>query len=155
LSISNGLEQHLECVADVAEARRDRQHIDPIAVFTWDWVHTLLQSGVFTSEVEAFLHAAAPRGVTRAQIQHFLKDPEWRFPHFQRVKQRQLRRIFDERRVSSDDSEKIKCTSSELLGAYGMLRLLWDYTPTCPIVQHIPACSTSADRRFECSHFSG
>ena len=34
-------------------SRTDRQQVDPIAVTTYDWMHTLLQGGVLNEEVEA------------------------------------------------------------------------------------------------------
>ncbi len=96
--------------------------MSPIDNVTYDWVHTLLQHGVFTMEVEGFLQAAVPFGLSRGQIQDFLKDPAWRYQQFQMSKQRLLHRIFDERRAASDDKRHVKCTCAELMGVYGMLR---------------------------------
>ncbi len=103
--------------------QNQRQHFEPIEATTYDWVHTFLQGGVLNAEVEGFLSAGAPFGITRGAIQTFLKDGAWRFPQSANQKQRQAHRIFDERRRSDKEPEKLKCSCSELLGVYGMLRL--------------------------------
>jgi hypothetical protein len=99
-----------------------RAHIDWIGVCTYDWVHTCLQDGVYTIEVQAFLKAHARFGVTRGDIERFLGDEGWVFPMFSRTKSRQLHRVFDERRISAEKPDRIKCGASELLGLYGLLR---------------------------------
>ncbi len=109
-------------VASCSRAK-SRQHLEPIEVTTYDWVHTFLQGGVLNAEVEGFLLAAAPFGITRAGIQSFLKDGAWRFAQCANQKQRQAHRIFDEGGRSDKEPEKLKCSCSELLGVYGMLRL--------------------------------
>ena len=96
---------------------------DPIAAVTYDWVHTFLQHGVFTVEVEALLPCVRAFGVTRNDIQAFLRDERWCFPQFTRSKQTQLHKIFDQKRVSDTAPTKLKCSCSELVGVYGMLRL--------------------------------
>jgi len=100
--------------------------LDPVQAVTWVWVHTMLQGGVFTNEVEGLLAAAAPFGITRANIQEFLASDAWCFPGSTRQKQSQLYRIFDARRVSQDAPGKLKCTCAELLGLYGMLRFFFE-----------------------------
>ena len=111
----------------------ERQHINPIELVTYDWVHSMLQHGVFNLEVEGFLQVGSPFGVSRKQIQEFLQDPAWRYQHFESSKQRQLHRIFDARRVGSDDKGHVKCTCAELVGVYGMLRLFAHDVPTTPL----------------------
>jgi hypothetical protein len=32
-----------------------RPHVDPIGIMTYDWVHNMLQDGVFSSEAMAFI----------------------------------------------------------------------------------------------------
>lgn len=100
---------------------RLRELIDPTAVLTWDWAHTILQAGVMTIEMSLLLKACEPRGISRATMQAFLKDPSWSFPRSSRQKSLQLHRIFDERRVGSND-EKLRCSISELLGVYSLVR---------------------------------
>jgi hypothetical protein len=101
---------------------RLRPHVDPIGVMTYDWVHNMLQDGVFTAEAAAFVKACEPLGISRAAVQTFLKDEAWMFPMFGRGKAKQLHRVFDPHRISADKSDKIKCSCSELLGLYGLLR---------------------------------
>jgi len=111
---------HATFHALVREITRDC--LDPVAITTYDWVHTLLQHGCFIIEMEAMLVAAAGSGVTRAGIQKFLQNDSWRFPNAFGVKSRSLHRIFDEKRRSGTDRDKIKCSCSEALGVYGILR---------------------------------
>ena len=49
-------------------------------------------------------------------------DPAWCFPGCNAVKSKQLHRIFDDRRVSSDNPSRIKASCAELLALYGLLR---------------------------------
>ena len=92
--------------------------VQPIKTLTYDWVHTMLQGGVLTSEIEAVM---ASTSTPRERIQQFLADRTWMFPRASRDRARQLHRIFDERR-SGDDNTKVKASCSELLGVYGLLR---------------------------------
>lgn len=96
--------------------------VNPAMDVRYDWVHSLLQAGVLNAEVEALL-AVAP--ISRRELQAFLADPAWRFPHCQEVKQRSLHRVFDERRISEDEPDKLKASCSELLGLYGILRFFF------------------------------
>jgi hypothetical protein len=104
-------------------SRTDRQQVDPIAVTTYDWMHTLLQGGVLNEEVEALLSEAGSFGISRRAIQEFLRDQSWQFPQCSKSKSRQLHRIFDEKRQSATDPGRLKCNCAEALGVYGLLRL--------------------------------
>lgn len=87
---------------------------------TYDWVHTFLQGGIFQVEVELMLQAARGNSLmSRRDVQNMLQET-WRWPRHSAVKQRQLHRIFDDRRAGEDD--KVKCTCAEALGVYGMIR---------------------------------
>ena len=101
---------------------RLRPHVDPIGVMTYDWVHNMLQDGVFGAEARAFIKACEPLGISRAHVQTFLKDEAWMFPMFAKGKAKQLHRVFDVNRISADQPDKIKASCSELLGLYGLLR---------------------------------
>lgn len=89
-------------------------------VITYDWVHSALQQGVMTLEVEAMLSSTR---VERADLQRFLANAEWAFPQSTKMKAKGLHKVFDARRVASDEPEKIKASCSELLGLYGVLRV--------------------------------
>ena len=103
-----------------------RPHLD-VRCVTYDWVHTMLQHGVLVVESECMLSRCSGIGINRETIRMFLKDEAWIFPHASARQQRQLHRIFDERRASDQNSDQLRCTCSELLGAYGMLRLVFGF----------------------------
>ncbi len=93
-----------------------------MAITTYDWVHTLFQGGVFITEVEGFLKAAKNCGITRQGIQDFLRDESWTFPACRRGQSKALHRIFDDRRRSATEPDKVKCSCAEALGVYSLLR---------------------------------
>jgi hypothetical protein len=91
-------------------------------VTTYDWMHTFLQGGVLNEEVEAMMTEAGRFGISRRAIQEFLRDQSWRFPQCSKAKAKQLHRIFDEKRQSDKEPNKVKCSCAEALGVYGLLR---------------------------------
>ena len=93
-----------------------RPHLDPLGIATYDWVHTMLSDGVFSTEAKLFLKAAEPFGVTRSMVQDFLKAEQWQFPAFTRSRTKNLHLIFDVRRQSASEPDRIRCTCGELLG---------------------------------------
>jgi len=103
--------------------------MNAIEAVTYDWVHNMLQDGVFSVETRAFLNSAE---IDRATIKAFLEDTEWCFPKSRNIKSKQLHRIFDDRRASSKDPDKIKASCSELLGVYGLLRHFFERTHATP-----------------------
>ena len=102
--------------------------MDPVATTTYDWMHTLLQGGVFIVEVEAMLAEAAAFGVTRRAVQACLRDESWVFPSFTKTKSKQLHKVFDDKRQSVTDPGKVKCSCAEALGVYGLLRFFMEST---------------------------
>jgi len=100
--------------------------VNLVSATTYDWVHNMLQNGVFTVECEELLRAAEPFGVSRTMIQAFLGDSAWEYPQFSKSKTNQLHRIFDKRRIPENNPYKIKASCSELLGVYGLLRLFFE-----------------------------
>jgi hypothetical protein len=102
-----------------------RPLLRPTDILTWDWVHSMLQDGTLTVELELMLQATAPLGVTRESIHEFLKDESWVFPSWAKTKSKQLHRVFDDHRVG-EDPDKVKCSCAELLGLYGLLRLFFE-----------------------------
>ncbi len=107
-------------------------HMDPVAACTYDWVHSMLQDGVLTMEISAFLVAA---DVPRIDVSRFKKDDAWLFPKERRSHCKQLHRIFDERRMSATNPSKVKASCSELLGLYGLLRHYVECTVP-PVPEH-------------------
>lgn len=103
-------------------AHRDACNIaQPIQTMRYDWVHSMLQGGVLTSEVDALLELS---GTRREDLQKFLADASWSFPRNNLEKSRQLHRIFNARRSAEDGKTKASC--SELLGVYGLLRFFFE-----------------------------
>lgn len=124
-------------------------HVHLLGTVTYDWVHTLLQDGVFTSEVSVLLQACGQLEVGRREIEVFMADDEWRFPAFSAVKARNLHRVFSQFRISAADPDKIKCNCSELLGLYGMLRYFVETQvgPQVPIVRSDFPCTLNRGQR--------
>ena len=60
--------------------------------------------------------------VRREDIKEFLADESWVFPKFAQVKTKGLHKMFDPRRISQVDADKIKGTCSDFLGLCGLLR---------------------------------
>lgn len=83
-----------------------RSVVDPVRAFTYDWVHSYLQDGVFTIEVTELLRACAPFGVTFSALREYLKDQSWCFPSASKAKQAALYRVFDSWRSSAADSSQ-------------------------------------------------
>lgn len=103
------------------------QHMNWPHAVTYDWVHSMLQGGVFNREVECFLDASTTAGVTRDALQRYLQDPLWTFPHHHANACRRLHRVFDIRRVGDGESGmKVKGSCSELLSLYGLLRFFFE-----------------------------
>ena len=100
----------------------ERPFLDPCGVMTYDWFHNCLQDGMLTVELQLLLVACEPLGLTKAQVKADLQDPAWSFPSQVRGKARQLHRIFDPYRVCTTDPGRLKCSASELLGVYQLLR---------------------------------
>ncbi len=98
-------------------------HLDLPDIINYDWVHSALQGGVLTGEVEAMLATTA---VPRSDLQDFLADVAWEYPGARRQKSRYLHRVFDARRVATDSPERVKASCSELLGLYGLLRCFFN-----------------------------
>ncbi len=48
---------------------RLRPHFDPIGSMTYDWVHNMLQDGIFSAEAAAFMRACEPLGISRNDVQ--------------------------------------------------------------------------------------
>ena len=98
------------------------KHVALPDAINYDWIHSALQAGVFTHEVEALL---AVTRIRRDDLQTFLANPNWSYPNRSSQKARQLHRVFDARRVSDEEPDWIRASCSELLGLYGMLRVFF------------------------------
>ena len=68
------------------------------------------------------LRACERVGIRYRDVQDFLKNERWCFPHAANAKAKQLHRVFDSHRHSSVEPSKVRCSASELLGLYGLLR---------------------------------
>lgn len=99
--------------------RELRPHFPILSILQYDWVHTALQDGTLSEEAFLVVQAAKDLGITMQHLQTFMKDG-WSFPSASTSKSRVLYQIFDPRR--SPKEERLKCSASELLGMYGLLR---------------------------------
>ena len=106
----------------LGQDRALRPLVDIMQSGTWDWVHTLFQDGVLTTEVELLIEHCGSIGVTRIALQTFLRDLAWQFPLAQSGKAKQLHRIFDHHRQSATAATRVKASCAELLGVYGLVR---------------------------------
>lgn len=82
--------------------------VDPVATMTWDWVHSYLQDGAFTTEVTEMIRACGPFGVTFDHLKRYLKDDAWRFPAASRAKSSALHRVFDSWRSTAADPNQAR-----------------------------------------------
>lgn len=85
-----------------------RPVIDPVATMTWDWVHSYLQDGVFTTEVSEMIRACGPYGVSFEHLRRYLKDDAWRFPAASKAKSSALHRVFDSWRSTVADPNQAR-----------------------------------------------
>jgi hypothetical protein len=100
-----------------------RSQFDIVEVACFDWVHTQLQDGVLAKEVYMFIEALGALGVNMSSFEAYLSNRNWVFPKVSRCKAKALYRCFNEYRIrSSERADKLKCTASELLGVYGLVR---------------------------------
>ena len=83
-----------------------RGFVDPVRTMTWDWAHSFLQDGAFTTEVILLLKACEPFGETFPTLRDFLKGDRWRFPKATKAKSAGLYRVFDAWRSSSGDANQ-------------------------------------------------
>ena len=81
--------------------------------------HMVLKDGVFSIEVRAFMEAT---GVERDTLKTALQSTAWVYPKVHDFECKQLWRIFDHRRVSSQDPQKVKASCKELLGVFALVR---------------------------------
>ena len=87
---------------------------------TFDWVHTLLQDGVFPTEAALLLNKCAASGAfTIEEVEGALSDPAWQFCGADRKRLRKVGGIF----LRGGD-DKLKVTNSEALSLYGLLRVV-------------------------------
>ena len=92
-------------------------------VTRYDWVHVFLQDGILTNEAWGVVSAAVHVGVcSQTDVHDFLKE-EWVVPHHRRWHGRALHRVFNSYGARANEThDTIKCSASELLTLYGMLR---------------------------------
>ena len=80
----------------------------------------MLQDGAFTTEAWLYISST---GVSHADVHRYLSDESWCWPHSSHHKSAYLHKIFDTFRSSSSErADKLKASSSELLGLFGVLR---------------------------------
>jgi len=91
----------------------------PVDIVTVDWMHTALQGGFLT--VDVFL-ALKSCDIPFATMEAYLQT-DIRFPAMHHAKCRELHRVFDSfRERSSKRAQTMRCSCSELLSLYSLLR---------------------------------
>jgi hypothetical protein len=102
---------------------RLRLAIKPLQVGTYDWVHTLFQDGVMNNAVFLLLEACKQKaGLEMKELEVFFRQA-LSFPHMHHVKSSNLWRLFDEYHMGrSDAPERFKCSASDMLALYALLR---------------------------------
>ena len=110
-----------------------RSAVDIAQCVTMDWVHCLLQDGVFTIEAFRIIDAYRSPELNFSTVKAYLRA-NWCFPHYTKIKSSNLWKIFDGARASSSqEAEKLKASASECLGVYALLRhFLWTGVPRRP-----------------------
>lgn len=100
-----------------------RPHVEFQSVMRYDWVHTFLADGVLTCEAWRLIdQMGRERIATQADLHDFLKQ-KWRIPRHRRHNGRTLDRIFDAYNSRANEQARaLKCSASELITLYGMLR---------------------------------
>ena len=87
----------------------------------FDCVHTALQEGCTSHEMDLFLdHLSSKRDMGPRYWHNFLENG-WCFPAFQKQKGKALHELFSRRR-SDEQYKKVKARSSELLSLYALVR---------------------------------
>ena len=109
------------CFNGLVADRRLRVEFDIVQVVTMDWMHSALQDGFLTKECSLVVRACRSTGVTFEDLRLYLDDDQWTFPKAIGGKLKALSRVFSSYRVS-EDSDKLKCSASELIGLYAILR---------------------------------
>ncbi len=85
----------------------------------------MLQDGVLNVEAFLMIKACQPFGIGEEHLWSFLKDKKWQLPAATATKDKALFRIFDAyRRDAANEVQRLKCSASELLGVYGLIRHL-------------------------------
>ena len=95
-----------------------REHMHIQKMVQYDWVHTMLQDGVLSEETYRLIQSVSTFGIDMGMLQRFMQE-DWKYPAFH-AKNRYLHQMFDTRR--DPEQTHLKCSCSELLAAYGLVR---------------------------------
>lgn len=91
-----------------------------MTVTCFDWMHTYIVNGVFNSEVGYLMQALVEAGVTNKAVHDGLQRFTW--PKRARSTCVTGQNVFEKRK--RNDADLIKCTASEALALYPVLRVL-------------------------------
>ena len=129
ISKAEGLNYHAQALP---WRMRLRTTIDWLASFTYDWVHTMLQDGPMNIDMFLYLQTCQDF-LSFAQVEEWLLL-DWKFPAAYASKGHALWRIFCQWRKNGEgEHDKVKCSASELLGCYALVRLLFEVrVPAAP-----------------------
>ena len=84
--------------------------------------HRFAKCGTAASSLGFGTYRSGSLEAPREKIRTFLADKAWQFPSIHKHKSGALHRMFDPRRILSEDPAKLKGSCSEFLGLFGLLR---------------------------------
>ena len=97
--------------------------VRPLSTMRYDWMHTLLSSGPLLNETWALLSKGAELEVATQEDLHAYLSLGWRGPRNWDIRARPPHKLFDTRgRHLNQEHEGIKCSASECIGLYGLVR---------------------------------
>ena len=94
-----------------------RAHFKPISHVSFDWMHVYLVAGVFHKEISALLDLMAKHGIRQSALHDWCSHFVW--PHLHGGQGCSAKDVFRKKRENDAD---FKCTSSEALGIYPVIR---------------------------------
>jgi hypothetical protein len=115
--------------------------IKPISMTMWDWMHIYIVNGTFNLEVGLLLGRLARVSVTYKNMHNFVQGFVW--PARLSSRSASGIEVFEKRTGKVDDP--LKCSASECLSVYGVLRLY--------LMQHVHSrFDIHIDRACECCY---
>ena len=97
--------------------------VDFMGVLRYDWPHTFLADGVVGGEIWALLAAGKMHGLLSQEAVHLFLQEGWQVPWHDPQRNKDLSKLFAENaRKANEEHAAVKCSMSELLGLYALLR---------------------------------
>ena len=107
------------CPSGLLTEQRLRQEYDITTVLVFDWMHTTLSDGTLTIEAFLLVQSCDKMGITLKSLEDFMRY-DWIWPAHLKAKNKYVWQVFQTVRAPQQD--KLKCSASELLALYSLLR---------------------------------